>query len=552
MPLTRSLLLKAALAGLALLSAAPSLAQTLPPVEPARLHAHIAALSSDQMAGRAPGTQGDDMAAAYAAGALAAYGFEPAGPGGSWYQEFNLIRHAVNPSATVTIGGKAWRQADDVAIMSRRADGTPAGLKGAPLVFAGYGVVAPEVGWNDYAGVDWRGKIAVVLVNDPDFEAAAGEAVAGKFGGEAMTWYGRWPYKYEEAARQGAAGVLIIHEDRPAAYGWGVVRQSFAAPRFDFEHADKGASLLAVEGWMQRAMAVEVLKASGLDLDTLKRQARQPGFRPIALNQTADVAMSVERTVVRTRNVLGRLPGTRHPDETVLIGAHHDHLGVGEPVNGDAIYNGAIDNASGMAAMFELARTIAAGPRPQRSIVIGFWGAEEQGILGSFYYAENPTVDLARTAAAFTIDGIAHNGLARNLELVGYGRTTLDDAFGRALKAQGRVVTPDPFPGRGSYFRSDHFPFARAGVPALSPGAGLDLMAGGVAAGEAADKDWIERRYHKPQDEHDPNWDLTGAARDIEAIRTVMLELANSRVWPAWTKGSEFEALRAKSAAARR
>lgn len=527
-------------------------APALPALDEARLRGHIQTLSSDFFEGRAPGSRGDDMATTYIAGAMASAGLMPAGDGGSWFQEFDLVRFSAADSATMQVGGLTLRQRADVMLLSRRAGRDLVSLDNAPLVFAGYGVTAAERGWDDYAGMDWRGKIAVVLVNDPDFDAEAGEPVAGRFGGRAMTWYGRWPYKFEAGALAGAAGVLIIHEDAPAAYGWGVVENSFGR-RFDFVRPDGGASLAEVEGWIQQAAARQLFVQAGLDFDALRRAARQPGFRPVPLNLAATIRIPLETATVRTRNVAGALPGTDRAGETVLIGAHHDHLGIGAPVDGDRIYNGAIDNASGVAAVLEMARTLSeSGQRPRRTILFTAWAAEEQGLLGSDYYTANPLRPLATTAAAFTIDGLAHNGATTEMEIVGAGTSTLDQWFRRELAAQGRAFTPDRNPERGGFFRSDHFPFARAGVPALFPGGGTVLGSGGLEAGRAAERDWIERRYHKPQDEYDPAWDLTGGMQDVATVRNVIWSLATSAEWPQWTPGHEFEARRQATDAARR
>lgn len=526
-------------------------AATLAPIDEARLRLHIKTLASDFFEGRGPGTRGDAMATTYIAGAFAAIGLEPAGDNGTWFQNFDLNRFSAAPEATFAVEDEIWKQRDHIMMISRRADGSNTNLKDAPLVFAGYGVTARERGWNDYAGVDMRGKIAIVLVNDPDFEAVAGDAVAGRFGGKAMQWYGRWPYKFDNAALVGAAGILIVHEDAPAAYGWGVVRNSFGT-KFDFVRPDKGASLPAVEGWMQRAVAVELLRKSGYDFEQLKIAARTPGFKPIVLNQTATVTMNIARETVSTRNVVAVLKGGTRPTEGIVMGTHHDHLGIREPVNGDSIYNGAIDNASGVAGMLEIARTMAAGPRPDRSVIFASWAAEEQGLLGSDYYVNNPLFPLARTAAAFTMDGLSHMGISSEMEISGSGKSTLDANLRTILAAQGRIFTPDRNPQFGSFYRSDHFPFARVGVPAMHPSAGTTLVNGGVAAGEAATKEWIEKRYHKPQDEYNPAWDMRGAVLDVTAARALMLSVANSHSWPSWVVGDEFETIRKASDAQRR
>ncbi len=526
-------------------------ANAFAPIDEARLRLHIKTLADDFFEGRGPGSRGDDMATTYIAGAFATMGLEPAGDNGTWFQNFDLNRFSAAPEGTFAVEDEIWKQGDHVMMISRHADGTDTNLKDAPLVFAGYGVTAPDKGFNDYAGVDMRGKIAIVLVNDPDFEAIAGDPVAGRFGGKAMQWYGRWPYKFDNAAKAGAAGVLIVHEDAPAAYGWGVVRNSNGT-RFDFVRADKGASLPAVEGWMQRAVAVELLRKSGLDFEQLKIAARTPGFKPIVLNQTATVRMSIARETVSTRNVLAKLTGTTQPTEAIIMGAHHDHLGIREPVNGDRIYNGAIDNASGVAGVLEIARTMAAGPRPARSVIFASWAAEEQGLLGSDYYVNNPLFPLARTAAAFTLDGLSHMGPTTEMEISGSGKSTLDANLRTILATQGRAFTPDRNPQFGSFYRSDHFPFARVGVPAMHPSAGTTLVTGGVAAGEVALKEWIEKRYHKPQDEYNPAWDMRGAVQDVTTARSLMLSVANTRTWPQWVAGDEFEGVRKASDGQRR
>jgi Zn-dependent M28 family amino/carboxypeptidase len=549
-----------ALGGVALVSTQSAIARpaakqastrATPNIDEARLREHIKTLASDFFEGRAPGTRGDDMATTYIAGAFAAIGLEPAGDNGTWFQNFDLNRFATAPDATFAVADQTWRQGQDVMLISRRADGATINLKDAPIVFAGYGVSAPERGWNDYSGVDMAGKIAVVLINDPDFEAKDGDAVAGRFGGKAMQWFGRWPYKFDNGALAGAAGVIIVHEDAPAAYGWGVVRNSFGT-KFDYVRADRGASLAKVEGWMQRGVAVELFAKAGLDFDAMKRAARTPGFKPVVLNQTATITLSVARETVSTRNVVAILKGASRPSEGVVMGAHHDHLGIREPVNGDRIYNGAIDNASGVAGMLEIARTMASGPRPARSVIFASWAAEEQGLLGSDYYVNNPTFPLAKTAAAFTLDGLSHNGVSTEMEIVGAGKSTLDDVMRPILAAQGRAFTPDRTPQNGSFYRSDHFPFARAGVPAMHPTAGTVLANGGLAAGEAAQKEWIDRRYHKPQDEYNPAWDLRGAVLDVTTTRTLITTVANARTWPQWVRGDEFESLRKASDGQRR
>jgi Zn-dependent M28 family amino/carboxypeptidase len=524
----------------------------IPAIDAARIKAGIDVLASDAFEGRGPASAGEAKTIAYIADAMKAAGLQPGGPDGSWVQKFQLIKFSADMSSSMVVSGsdgtKTYRQGTEIVIGTRHVT-DEISFADAPLVFAGYGVVAPEQGWNDYAGVDWRGKIAVVLSNDPDFDADLG----GAFGGKAMTYYGRWTYKYEEAARQGALGLLIIHEDEPAAYGWGVVRNSFMAHRYDFSRADKGASLTPVEGWLSLDATKDLAKRAGLDLETLKAAAKKRGFTPIALTGlNANVRMPLKHTEITTHNVLGVLPGAVAPQESILLGAHYDHLGIGEEVNGDRLYNGAVDNASGVSAMLEIARTMAAGPKPRRTVVFASWGAEEIGLLGSGYYAENPTVDLTRMAAGFNLDGLALAGKTRNAVVVGKGKTTLEDMYDVGAATQGRRMEGEANPERGSFYRSDHFNFAKKGVPVIYAKSGNDLVNGGIAAGEAADRDYIVNRYHKPQDEIDPNWNFDGAVEELTLLRVLMVEIATSNYWPTWKPGSEFGPLREQSEAARR
>jgi Zn-dependent M28 family amino/carboxypeptidase len=524
----------------------------MPAIDAARIKAGIDVLASDAFEGRGPASEGEAKSIAYIADAMKAAGLQPGGPNGSWVQKFQLIKFSADLGSSMVVSGadgaKTYRQGTEIVIGTRHVTDA-INFADAPLVFAGYGVVAPEQNWNDYAGVDWRGKIAVVLSNDPDFDAELG----GAFGGKAMTYYGRWTYKYEEAARQGALGLLIIHEDEPAAYGWGVVRNSFMAHRYDFSRDDKGASLTPVEGWLSLDATKDLVKRAGLDFETLKAAAKKRGFKPIALSGLkANVRMPLTHTEITTHNVLGVLPGAVAPQESILLGAHYDHLGIGEEVNGDRLYNGAVDNASGVSAMLEIARTMAAGPKPRRTVVFASWGAEEIGLLGSGYYAENPTVDLTRMAAGFNLDGLALAGKTRNAVVVGKGKTTLEDMYDVGAATQGRRMEGEANPERGSFYRSDHFNFAKKGVPVIYAKSGNDLVNGGIAAGEAEDRDYIVNRYHKPQDEIDPNWNFDGAVEELTLLRTLMVEIATSNYWPAWKPGSEFGPLREQSEAARR
>jgi len=422
-------------------------------------------------------------------------------------------------------------------------------IENAPLVFLGYGVKAPERNWDDYKGQDLRGKVGIVLINDPDFETGQGD-----FGGKAMTYYGRWTYKYEEGARQGLAGVLVVHETEPASYGWATVKNSNTNTMFDIVRTNPETVHPPVEGWIQRDVAVELFRAIGQDFEALKRQARTREFQPVALeNATFSASYAVRQATSTSRNVIGKLTGRTRPAETILYGAHWDHLGVGAPdARGDSIYNGAVDNATGTAALIELGRVFAAGPRPERTLVFAAWTVEEKGLLGSEYYAANPVYPLETTVAGFNIDALAPTPPARDVLVVGYGQSELEDRLERVLATSSRVIARDPHPEAGYFYRSDHFPMAKRGVPMLYIDTGQDWLQGGTAAAEAWDAAYRRDRYHQPADEYDPSWNLGGIAQDAMVLHRLGLDLANSREWPNYRTTSEFRPVRDASAARRR
>src|SRR5215208_5191843 len=522
-------------------------------IDTARLAQHVRTLASDEFLGRGPATAGEEKTVAYIADQFRRAGLQPGGPNGSWYQEVPLNQSDIvgAPNLTINVAGRRidLTQGEQVAIRASMRDVDQVTIA-APLVFLGYGVRAPERNWDDYKGQSLRDKVGVVLINDPDFETGQGD-----FGGKAMTYYGRWTYKYEEAARQGLAGLLIVHETAPASYGWATVKNSNTNTMFDIVRANPAEVHPLIEGWIQRDLAVDLFRSAGLDFDALKRQAQTREFRPVPIGDATFAAnYAVRRQTIRSKNVLGRLPGSRYPNETILYGAHWDHLGVGAPdARGDSIYNGAVDNGTGIAAILELARAFAAGPRPQRSIVFAAWTAEEKGLLGSEYYAANPVYPLETTVAGFNIDALSPTGPARDVLVVGYGQSELEDRLERVLTAGGRVLAKDASPEAGYFYRSDHFPMAKRGVPMLYVDSGIDLLSGGTAAGEAADAAYRRDRYHQPADEYDPaTWNLVGVAQDVAALHRLGLELANSREWPNYRQGSEFRPVRDASAARRR
>ena len=524
------------------------------PIDPARLAEHIRTLASDEFLGRGPATAGEEKTVTYIAEQFRRAGLEPGGPNGSWFQEVPLNQYDIvgQPELSVTAGGRrqALTQGEQIAVRASMAGLDRVDIQNAPLVFLGYGVNAPERNWDDFKGQDLRGKVGIVLVNDPDFETGQGD-----FGGKAMTYYGRWTYKFEEAARQGLAGLLVVHETEPASYGWATVKNSNTNTMFDIVRANPAEVHPPLEGWIQRDVAVDLLRAAGHDFEALKRQAQTREFRPVPLEgSTFSARYAVERSGIRSRNVLGRLPGRTRPDETILYGGHWDHLGVGAPdARGDSIYNGAVDNATGIAAVIEIARAFAAGPRPERSLVFAAWTVEEKGLLGSEYYADNPVYPLETTVAGFNIDAFEPHGPARDLLVIGWGQSELEDYLERTLTAGGRTVARDPNPEAGYFFRSDHFPMAKRGVPMLYVDSGLDLLDGGTAAAEAAGAAYRRDRYHQPADEYDPaTWNLEGMAQDATVLYGLGLELANSRAWPNYRPSSEFRPVRDASADRRR
>lgn len=517
-------------------------------ISPDNLSRHVRVLASDEFEGRAPATRGEEKTIAYVVDALTKAGVQPGGERGTWTQDVPLVRAQVEGTVTASlrIGGETQVLAngDDVVLQSL-SPVDHVSLVDAPLVFVGYGITSPERGWDDYKGADLAGKVAVVLVNDPDFETAT----PGAFDGRAVTYYGRWTYKYEELARQGAAGVLIVHETAPAAYGWATVRASGLSPVFDIPRADAATYHTSLRGWMQRDLAVSLFQRAGLDFETEKRRAQTAAFAPVALGDaTLSAAFAVERDQVVTRNVIGRLQGATRPDETVIYSAHWDAFGVGEPdATGDAVRHGAVDNATGVAAVIELARVFAAGPRPQRTLLFMALTAEEKGLQGASYYAANPLAPLEKTAAVLNIEMLSPEGPTRDIASWGNGRVSLEDDLKRVAEAQGRTYSPDPNLEAGFFYRADHFAFARAGVPAITVGAGLERVEGGVASGRALRDAYFARCYHQPCDAWTPSWDARGQAQDVALLYALGREIADSDAWPHWLNGSEFEAVRARS-----
>jgi Zn-dependent M28 family amino/carboxypeptidase len=505
-------------------------------------------LSLDSYEGRAPGSVGEEKTVAYLIAKYKAAGLEP-GNNGSWTQDVPLIEITAKNVSALTIAdrsGKAMSFAygNEYVIGSYRE--TPkTDIKKSEMVFVGHGIVAPEKGWNDYAGVDVKGKTVVVMVNDPDFE---NEGLDGPFGGKAMTYYGRWTYKYEEAARQGAAAVLIIHDTAPAAYGWNVVNSSWTGTQFLAQSKDGGKSQTKANGWIQKSVAKKIFAAAGQDLDKQMAAAKQKGFKAVPLNLTA--SMNFENDIARkaSKNVIGVMKGTKRPDEYVLYTAHWDHLGrCTAAADGDDICNGAVDNATGTAALVALAEGFAKAGAPERSVVFLAVTAEESGLLGSKFYAENPVFPLSQTVGGVNMDAFSMSGPAKNLTVIGKGKSQLDLYLEAAAKSEGRTPESEPTPEKGFYYRSDHFSFAKLGVPMVYFEGGDDLVTGGKAAAMAAAEDYEKNRYHAPGDEFDKKWDWSGVMSDLKLYYRIGRMLAMTDAWPNWNDGDEFRAVRDKS-----
>ncbi len=537
-------------AALALLLASAAGAQ---PFDMHQVSEDIRILSSDAYEGRGPATPGETKAVAYITRQMQAAGLQPGGDlkGGRrvWTQDVPLLRSEIKGAPVLTLatatGKQTLTQGSEIAVRAPMTGTSHVTFKDLPLVFVGYGVTAPEKKWDDFKGVDVRGKIVVLLINDPDFETGPDSKNGGDFGGKAMTYYGRWTYKYEEAARRGAAGVLIVHETAPASYGWATVKNSNTNPQFDIVREQPAAAHTPFETWIQRDLAVALFKAAGLDFDAAKKAAQTRDFTPVDLHATLSAGIDADVGRIISHNVVGRIEGSAHPDETMVYSAHWDHLGIGAPdAKGDRIYNGAVDNASGSAALLAMGRAFAHAPKPQRSVVFLSVTAEEKGLLGSEYYATHPLYPLATTVGVINMDGIQVNGPAKNFFISGSAKLGLLDDLIEEGGRQGRTFTPEPHPEAGGFFRSDHFSFAKQGVPAISFKGGNDLADGGTARGEALAREYTANRYHQPADEWRADWNLTGAAQDFGLLFSLGERLANDREWPNWSADSEFRAKR--------
>jgi len=549
----------AALTPLMMVCGGPSVAQApaVPRISTERMSQMTRVLASDAFEGRSMGTRGEDRTVAYLIEQFRAAGLEPGGEKGGWTQTVPMIRTKLGAPMRFTLGqgGTATplRFPDDIYLSTVRAV-DHARIADAPIIFVGYGVSAPERGWDDFKGVDLKGKVALFLVNDPDFEAAAGEPVAGKFGGATMTYYGRWTYKFDEAARRGAIGALIVHDTAGAGYGWNVV-ESAAGENFNIVLGPGAQQPVLLQGWIQQGVAADLFKRAGYDLQALKRQARSAAFRPIPLKATFSADAPVALTRLTSHNVIGKLTGSRYPSETVSYGGHWDAYGVGTPdAQGRTIRPGAADDALGLAAMTEIARLFAAGPRPERSLVFAAWTGEERGLLGSEYYAQHPLYPHETMVANLTLDTLQWAGATRDTLLIGRGQSEMERYLEEGAKAQGRYVTNEGHPERGLFYRADHFTLARRGVPVLLSMAlagAYDLQQGGRVAGDRWLDAFTGKCYHQTCDSWSPSWDLRGAAQETQLYYAIGARLANSRAWPKWNASSEFAKVRAQSAGSR-
>jgi Zn-dependent M28 family amino/carboxypeptidase len=515
------------------------------PVTDSDIRTYLSVLADDSLLGRKPFTEGETRTISYLSAQFKALGLEP-GNNGSYFQDVPMVEIKSTPSATMQISGKTsiTLQAMTEFVASTRREQDTIQLKNSPLVFAGYGIVAPEYKWNDYAGLDVKGKTVVVLVNDPGFKAGSKDT----FHGDTMTYYGRWTYKYEEAARQGAAGVLIVHQTEPASYPWGVVNNSFSGAKLYLQQKDKHMSRCKIEGWLTEDAATKLLASAGVTGD-IRAYARKKGFKAVPLNSTVSVSLSNKLKYSTSHNVIATLKGSSAPNEYIIYSAHWDHFGIGKPdAKGDTIYNGAVDNASGTAALLSMAKAfVKNAQKPKRSIVFLAVTAEEQGLLGSEYYGTHPVYPLNKTVANLNMDALSPAGSTKDLSITGKGQNDLDDYVAEIAKEQNLEVVGDTHPGSGSYYRSDHFNFAKVGVPALDMHTGINSVKHDSKWGEEQAKIYNEEHYHQASDNYTPAMDVSGMTQTTNILYKLGFKLSNETTFAGWKKGSEFKAIREKS-----
>jgi Zn-dependent M28 family amino/carboxypeptidase len=509
------------------------------------LASHIIMLASDSFQGRRPFTPGETRTLDYLQNQFRALGLEP-GNGNSYLQEVPMVNITVDPDSTMKVkaSGKVidLKRFQDFILTTESTDSIVS-LDQDELVFAGYGVVAPEYNWNDYGGINVKGKVVLVMVNDPGF----GTSDTGIFKGKTMTYYGRWTYKYEEAERQGAKACLIIHNTAAASYPFSVVQSSWGRSNLYLDQRSGRNNHCFLKGWVSAGAAKKILAAVGKDT-ALLLQANNHGFKAISLGEKLSIRVKVKARHNVSQNVIAKITGTKRPDEYILYTAHWDHLGIGDPdAKGDSIYNGAVDNASGTAALLEMARAFQEmKEKPERTILFLSVTGEEQGLLGSEYYVQHPIYPLKKTVADLNMDGISPNEKTKDFVIVGYGQNELENYATEAAKVQGRYITPETSPEAGHYFRSDHFSFAKVGVPALDGSGGIDIVGKGKDYGKKLEEDYVAHHYHAPSDEYNPNWTFEGGLQDMELLFMIGKKLAFETSWPAWKPGSEFRAIREK------
>lgn len=514
-------------------------------IRPQDLSEHVRILASNEFEGRSPGSEGERKTVDYLSHQFARLNLEPAGEDGTWFQSVPLRKFEQNATSNFVFNtGKRnmeFRNGVDAAFRCYSTKGDLSVLD-VPVVFVGYGISAPELGWDDYKGIDLSGKIALYLINDPDFESVK----PCRFGGHGMTFYGRWVYKFAEAARRGAVGALIVHEDAAASYDWTTVKNSFGTAPFDLGTPGAPLSSAPVQGWLSREAAISLFSSAGLDFSALKKSAMDESFAPVPLaGVSASVRARVSLAHVPSRNVIARIPGRLHPDQSVFLSAHWDHLGVG-PINADQdnIYHGAIDNATALAGLFEMARLFMSSPRPSRSVYFMAFTAEEKGLLGSEHYVQNPTTELAKVAAVLNMEVLGYCGPTRDITIWGPPLSNLNETLASIAAISERSVTLDPHLEAGYFYRSDHFSFAKMGVPSITLSPGYDMYVGGKIAGQKAYNEYFSKKYHRPADCWSHDMELRGVALDLDLIYRTAVHLANDRKWPRWEGSNAFRHVR--------
>jgi len=513
------------------------------PVTADEIKSHIAVLADDSLQGRRPFTVGEEKTTAYISSQFKKMGLEP-GNNGSYFQEVPMVEIKGTPTPTMSIigakGSFTLKAVDDFVVFSRREQPSIA-IKNAPMIFAGYGIVAPEYNWNDYKGLDVKGKVVVVLVNDPGFKS--GEKI---FKGDTMTYYGRWTYKYEEAARQGAAGILIVHQTDPASYGWSVIKNSNTGKKLFLQQADKHMSRCAIEGWITDSVATKILASAGITGD-IRAYARKKEFKAVPLNMNLTVGLKNDLKYAMSHNVIAVLKGSSRPDENIVYTAHWDHFGIGPAIKGDSIYNGAVDNASGSAALLSVAKAFSElKTKPARTIVFLSVTGEEQGLLGSEYYATHPVFPLNKTVGNLNMDALGFYGETKDIDITGKGQNELEDYVTKEAESHGWHTVGDKKPGAGGYYRSDHFNFAKVGVPAVDVNVGVESLTHEAGWGAKQADDYNDNHYHQPSDTYTPAMDANGMAQIANIMFNVGLKLSNETTFPGWKPGSEFKAIRDK------